>query len=737
MKLRKALSVLLVLLLLLSGSSLFASAAVYSLGDVNGDGKITSADARVVLRCAARLEPLSSAQTQAADADRSGKVNSSDARLLLRVASKMETLEVGEDDVFTQPEPMTELTAVSGELSPYFAAAIGGDRVAYFCEPFPEQEPTDPDAPESDGGEIPAVERYVYLLDTAADEITAEYTIPPEEFFFCMRENGELITADYDMLVLRFYDEGGALLRSMDIPDTELIADPAGDCLYAIADKSVDRIGFDGEKETILTVKDGFSIAGLDTDRELALLMDLSAGGTTWRDILLYSWAEDRILFSAASDTSSFSLNGDQVVYLDSVTIPTQGLEDETVYTLNVRPIADGESESFVLPWNDYVQFFAGSDFGLMYHSVYNDDFELVQPEEYYLIDAKNGRMTGALEPLTGASWAAVEYLPDAGKIFAAAYYETEDGARSRLFLIDPAAAEFYRPLEKFNAPKTEPPVYEIPAGFEDCRTQADEIERDFHVQVLFGDECRAYEEGSGYEFVSILEPSDEPEALPPAEELSQMLTTLRRGLSMYPEGFFDTFKNARGEGGVRFMMVRALVNPGGEFLAGGVHYNFGAWYNVAIDAGNMATGADTVHHELWHAVEARIGNADSSAFGDDAWNALNPPGFEYSWDLDHYYENEALFDYIIPWDDDASKYQDVYFAEIYSTVTPFEDRATLIERLTGDYLIPEELGYPDRMSYLAAMPHLNAKLQYMADWTERVFGVVYWEYIVENMPRG
>ncbi|MBR5427133.1 MAG: hypothetical protein IK118_02190 [Clostridia bacterium] len=97
--------VMLPILLLLTALFVFAPslnvfATVYSLGDVTGDGKISSADARIILRFAARLENLPEMRQKAADVNRTGKVNSADARLVLRVAAKLEKLEVGENDVF-------------------------------------------------------------------------------------------------------------------------------------------------------------------------------------------------------------------------------------------------------------------------------------------------------------------------------------------------------------------------------------------------------------------------------------------------------------------------------------------------------------------------------------------------------------------------------------------------------------------------------------------------------------
>ena len=59
-------------------------------GDVNGDGKLTTADARDALRAAVGLEDLTDAQKKKADADGDGKVSTSDARELLRKATGLE-----------------------------------------------------------------------------------------------------------------------------------------------------------------------------------------------------------------------------------------------------------------------------------------------------------------------------------------------------------------------------------------------------------------------------------------------------------------------------------------------------------------------------------------------------------------------------------------------------------------------------------------------------------------------
>ena len=64
----------------------------YKLGDVNGDGRVNSVDARLVLRVAARLDTFNAIQQRVGDINKDGRVNSVDARRVLRAAARLEAL---------------------------------------------------------------------------------------------------------------------------------------------------------------------------------------------------------------------------------------------------------------------------------------------------------------------------------------------------------------------------------------------------------------------------------------------------------------------------------------------------------------------------------------------------------------------------------------------------------------------------------------------------------------------
>ena len=62
-------------------------------GDVDGDGVVSPADARLTLRIAVQLEPASSYDLRYADMDADGFITPADARLVLRVSIGLETVE--------------------------------------------------------------------------------------------------------------------------------------------------------------------------------------------------------------------------------------------------------------------------------------------------------------------------------------------------------------------------------------------------------------------------------------------------------------------------------------------------------------------------------------------------------------------------------------------------------------------------------------------------------------------
>lgn len=83
-------SVVLIVVLIMSVAIVTCSAAVRK-GDINGDGRISAADARLALRYAAKIESLTVDQVTAAEVNQDNKITAADARKILRVSAKLET----------------------------------------------------------------------------------------------------------------------------------------------------------------------------------------------------------------------------------------------------------------------------------------------------------------------------------------------------------------------------------------------------------------------------------------------------------------------------------------------------------------------------------------------------------------------------------------------------------------------------------------------------------------------
>ena len=89
----KKITAIICTLILIAVIPLSVSAKTILIGDVNNDGKVNAADARLVLRRAAQLVTFTADQDWLADVDDDGDVTAKDARIILRVAAGLEEFE--------------------------------------------------------------------------------------------------------------------------------------------------------------------------------------------------------------------------------------------------------------------------------------------------------------------------------------------------------------------------------------------------------------------------------------------------------------------------------------------------------------------------------------------------------------------------------------------------------------------------------------------------------------------
>lgn len=83
---KKSVSVVLLLSMVISMLIFSVTAGAAVRGDVDGNGSVTAADARITLRCSVQLENLTGAKRTAADMDSDGKITAGDARKILRMS---------------------------------------------------------------------------------------------------------------------------------------------------------------------------------------------------------------------------------------------------------------------------------------------------------------------------------------------------------------------------------------------------------------------------------------------------------------------------------------------------------------------------------------------------------------------------------------------------------------------------------------------------------------------------
>ena len=151
------------------------------LGDVDGDGFITSGDARIALRASVKLDVLSEEEALAADVDGDGFITSGDARTILRASVKLDKLPdvfVGESQAGAATDPVTP----SEPEETTIPDATPTDPAETTTEPeapsAPEETTTEPEAPSA-----PEETTTEPEAPSAPEETTTEPEIPsaPEE----------------------------------------------------------------------------------------------------------------------------------------------------------------------------------------------------------------------------------------------------------------------------------------------------------------------------------------------------------------------------------------------------------------------------------------------------------------------------------------------------------------------------------------------------------------------------
>ena len=216
------------------------------LGDVDGDGFITSADARTALRASVKLDTLTEEEYLAADADGDGFVTSADARAILRASVKLDPL----PDVYVSDgeEPTSDVEATPTDAETTTEEPSEPEETTTEPVSEPEQTTTEPVSEPAETTTEPVSEPAETTTEPASEpeETTTEPASEPEETttepagIIPPAENNE-----FDILRSGTYYFTGSTVDSSGRSDLEIAKTP--NTLYLGTD-------FNGVKIAILTI---------------------------------------------------------------------------------------------------------------------------------------------------------------------------------------------------------------------------------------------------------------------------------------------------------------------------------------------------------------------------------------------------------------------------------------------------------------------------------------------------
>ena len=239
----------------------------------------------------------------------------------------------------------------------------------------------------------------------------------------------------------------------------------------------------------------------------------------------------------------------------------------------------------------------------------------------------------------------------------------------------------------------------ELPAALAEVRERADGLEKTYGIHILLGQQTAATCAHSDF----TVEVNED------AAAISAALTALEAELAKYPEGFTKQFRNSVLEGGLYICLTGSI--EGGIDTVGFARPS-GDRYNLVLDI-TTDDPAATFHHELWHAIEMRIGVDSFELAG---WNGCNPAGFTYYGRYDSGYTD------LTRWTHTGGSGAESFFVDPYSRINGREDRARIWEYvMAGD--TQNVLSAPAIQSKLRIMNALMRQSFSSGRWTE-----VYWE---------
>ena len=175
-------------------------------------------------------------------------------------------------------------------------------------------------------------------------------------------------------------------------------------------------------------------------------------------------------------------------------------------------------------------------------------------------------------------------------------------------------------------------------------------------------------------------------------QQINSALDMLDEALSVYPEGFFRQLRY----GSSNSIQIQLIVDLqadgsgryGGDYCA--FTQSMRDYHLMVVDI--EASTKETYYHEFSHIIDCYLQwdseNRENALFSEETWCSLNPRWFSgYSYD----YSTEIYLDDF------------TYFVDSYSTISPTEDRARVLEYAMSDYgrwTFDEAAGLRKKLSY-------------------------------------
>lgn len=636
----------------------------------------------------------------------------------------------GEDIPGPEPEEVVP-EPVPDEPSPVFEALNGFDRVGELREVRPVDSEralimygTVSDEEETEG--------YYFLklalFDTGKDEVLNETTVEGgyDEVLIGVRKNGEILTFNWYRRELSVYRADLSFDRVVPMPEDwpglDLYFDREGDRLYYSSRNMLYEMPADGGDGTLsATFEEDCFIYAFDPASGKAACLKPYEEDKAFRELMVCNAADGSTVLTAATGADQIFMHDGMMAMSTARTLPDAGGRSVSFHYVAAIYDLDSASAKAIdlgskakMSWDaNSIPYVSGLDCS---------SDETAKP---MLIDLAAGKKAVLPIDEDGVFDLKHCYFRETERcLIAANIYKDEDLGPNgmghiRLFSADTSGLEFSETLRDEEPDSEEGNRRQRDENRQILRKIADGIEEDFHVTVMFGDECLDVENFGTHDYSSTEEGSVDQ-----SDIVYRMLSNIRENLSLYPEGFFDTFYDEEGEGGLKILLVlhpQDLFNPG--FPLGGYTYQVYSTYYIVVDAMMYSPVEAIVPHEMWHAVEQRIWNDYAGAFDTYTWSEeYNPPDFEdYVYDLSVYEAESDKWDRYIM----QTGGEDPYFFRSYSLVNDKEDRATLIETLYNKSLGETPA---DSAEALREYPHLRAKLDFMAEQVRSVFGTVYWE---------